>query len=307
MGVGLSTSWNAFHCPKAQDLVDEIAALGFQEIELSFNLTEKIVGNIARQVQQHKIEIVSLHNYCPIPEGLSLKEALPDCYSLASINEEERRKAVRFTKRTIDTAKALGARAVVLHAGRVEMPDATRDLIALYLKVGKDALEFQKTKAAFFAEREKRAASFFENTLRSLEELNSHAQERGINLGIENRFYCREIPSFEEMGIILNKFSGSSIKYWHDTGHARIMENLGIVRQNGYLDAYGQDICGIHIHNMVSCRDHQAPRSGEIDFSDLPEYLNKDTLKIIEAHYPASADELREGKKFLETLFDGKV
>jgi len=305
--VGLSTSWNAFRCPKAKDLVDEISALGFQEIELSFNLTAGIVEDIAKIIQKQKIKIVSLHNYCPIPEGLPPKEALPDCYSLASIHEEERKIAVQYSKRTIDTASRLAAKVVVLHAGRVEMPDATRDLIALYLKRGKDTKDFQERKSVFLKERENRARPFFENALRSLEELGRYAQEKRVKLGIENRVYYREIPSFEEVAIILKKLSGAQINYWHDTGHAHIMENLGIIRQKEYLDAYSQDMCGIHIHNVVACHDHRAPQSGEIDFSGLPNYLNKDTLKIIEAHYPAGAEELKEGKKFLEVLLDGKL
>ena len=307
MGVGLSTSWNAFRCPKAEDLLKEIAALGFQEIELSFNLTSGVVGDVAEAAGQHKIQILSLHNYCPIPEGLPPEEALPDCFSLASTNEEERKKAVHYTKKTIDAAATLAAKAVVLHTGRVEMPDATRELIALYIKGGRDTGEFQHLKSTFFAERERRAAPFFDNVLRSLEELVRYAQDKGLGLGIENRFYCREIPSFRELGVILNKFKGSCIKYWHDTGHARIMENLGIIRTNEYLQAYSQDMRGTHLHNVFACSDHRPPQAGEIDFSDLARYVNRDTLKIIEAHHPASAAELIEGRKFLEVLFDGKL
>lgn len=304
--MGLSTSWNAFRCPKAQDLVKEIAALGFQEIELSFNLTSGIVKDIVRFARQEKIKIVSLHNYCPIPEGLPVKEALPDCFSLASINEEERKKAIRYTKRSIDTANGLAAKVVVLHTGRVEMVDATRELIALYLQGGRESGEFQQLKSTFFAERERRVAPFFDNILRSLEELVRYAQDKGIKLGIENRFYCREIPSFREFELILNRFRGSPVSYWHDSGHARVMENLGIVRHNEYLQAYGKDMSGMHLHNVLACRDHRSPQAGEIDFSDLARFVTPDTLKIIEAHHPASAAELIEAKKFLEVLFDGK-
>lgn len=307
MGVGLSTSWNAFRCSRAKGLIDEINALGFKEIELSFNLTAGIVADIAKLTQKQKIKIVSLHNYCPIPKGLSPKEALPDCYSLASTNEEERKTAVRYSKRTIDTASALGSQAVVLHLGRVEMADSTRDLIALFLKTGKNTQDFQEVKSDFIKARKARAQPFFENALRSLQELSHHAQDKGIKLGIENRFYYREIPSFEELAIIFDKFRGAPINYWHDTGHAYIMENLGIVRHQEYLDTYGQRMCGIHIHNVLHCLDHRAPQSGEIDFSDLTNYITKDTLKIIEAHHPASGEELKEGKKFLEVLLYGKL
>ncbi len=305
MGVGLSTSWNAFRCKKGQNLIDEIKALGFQEIELSFNLTFKLVKEIADSAGQLNIRIVSLHNYCPIPEDLPPEEALPDCYSLASINEEERKKALHYTKRTIDTANMLGAKIVVLHLGRVEMPDATKDLIAIYLKGGKNTKEFRGLKNTFLKDRDKRAKPFFENALRSLEELSHYARDNDIGLGIENRFYYREIPSFQEISVILNKFKGSPLNYWHDTGHAHVMESLGIVKQKDYLDCYAQDMFGIHIHNVLDCRDHRAPQQGEIDFKDFTNYLNKNILKIIEAHQPASAEEVKEGKKYIETLLNG--
>lgn len=302
MGFGLSTSWNASGCDDAKKLIFEIKSLGFQEIELSFNLTSAMVEDIASLVDQGQIRVLSVHNFCPIPEGIERSVALPDYYSLSSLSEEERQSSLRYTKRTIDTASRLKAKAVVLHTGRVEIPDKTRELIQYYEQGLKDSAGFRRLKEQVIKERQERLKPYFENALKSLEELNRHAAKSKISLGVETRFYYREIPNFPEIGIILKEFKGSNLFYWHDTGHAQVMENLSFVSHKEFLDAYAKDMLGIHLHGIVGCQDHQAPLKGGCDFKLLKPYLQPDTIKIIEAHLPATGEELKESRVFLEKL-----
>lgn len=303
MAFALSTAWNALRHEQGKELIREIQAMGFSEIELSFNLTSQIVKDIEELVRHNQMRVVSLHNFCPIPLGFSKEEALPDCLSLAAFEENQRKKAVTQTKKTIATALRLKAKAVVLHSGRVEVPERTHLLLRLFAKGQKESAEFKTLQQDILAERQRYANPFFENALRSLEELNRFVQNEKIFLGIETRFYCREIPNFTEIGIILKHFAGGNIFYWHDTGHAQVMENLGFAKHKEYLDLYGSQMLGIHLHGVKGCLDHQALTQSEDDLRWIKPYLKKEALKVIEVHPEVSAAEVEKSKEFLENLF----
>ncbi len=122
-------------------------------------------------------------------------------------------------------------------------------------------------------------------------------------MGIENRIYIREIPSFEEIKIFLSNFHKKGVGYWHDTGHAYLLEKLGFAKHIDYLKTYNKHLLGIHLHDVKEFDDHKAPFTGEINFKKLIPYIKKDTIKVIEAHKPATAKEIISARKKLEKLF----
>jgi hypothetical protein len=60
---------------------------------------------------------------------------------------------------------------------------------------------------------------------------------------------------------------------------------------------------GIHLHDIKGIDDHRAPLKGEFDFALLKPYVRSDTLKVLEPHYPATAEDITRGRKYLEKLF----
>lgn len=308
MACAVSTSWNAFRHTDGTALVSELKALGFEEIELSFNLTPAIVGQIQGLAEQQLIRVTSVHNFCPIPDGVLPQHALPDHFSVASLDEEQRRAAVAQTKVSIDTVKRLGGRAVVMHCGRVELLDETRELIALFNGIGPLAEGYLQLKEALIRRRAESAGKHMQSLLRSLDELNSYAAVRGIKLGLETRYYYCELPLPDELQEVFRRFGPESqIGYWHDAGHARCLQNMGFISSDQeFLRRFGPRLLGMHVHDIKGVNDHQAVGEGEIDFKSLAAWRPRQCIDVIEVHRSASSQQLQRSRQILEGLGYGR-
>lgn len=293
----LSTSWNASRHRSGLDIVREIQSLGFDTIELSFALPRAIVDEIVVAKDAGAVAVSSLHNICPLPDEISPADASPDYYSLASPDRSVREHAVAVTKETIRYAARLGARAVVLHLGRVDIPDRLRALAA----ASGDAARFEPIKRAMIAEREAHKTGYLDRVIASLDELVPFGRDAGVALGAENRYHYREIPLIDEFETIFSAFAPTDLGYWHDVGHAQTFENLGLARHRDYLERFANRLLGVHLHDILQpMDDHRAPGCGTLDFAMLKPYLRRDTIRVIEAHAPATADEIRRGIAHLE-------
>ena len=122
-------------------------------------------------------------------------------------------------------------------------------------------------------------------------------------MGVENRYYYQEIPDFEEIGIIMDRFSKGSIRYWHDVGHAVCWEELGVVPRDTFLRMFSNRMLGIHLHDVVGVRDHRVPLSGNFDFTRLKPYVSGETLKVVEAFVPAPEEDVVRGMAYIQECF----
>lgn len=296
----LSTSWNWRRHNNGYDLVKEIRSAGFDFIELNFALTKKIVDEVLSLKRSSEINITSLHNMCPLPPEIEPARASPDQYALSSCDDDERGRAVSIAKNTIDYAEALGAKAVVLHAGRVPVKDRMRDLAASF----GNTTAFNELKDRMIAERSAKVGPYLDSTIKSLKELAPYAKKKKIFLAIENRYYHREIPAPDEFETIFRNFDKDDLCYWHDVGHAEVFERLGLARHQESLDKLATRLIGVHLHDIINLiDDHNAPGIGTFDFVRLKPYIKADTIKVIEVNQSADVAKIRSSVKYLKEIF----
>jgi hypothetical protein len=162
-----------------REVIQAILDLGAELIELEYRITPPMLQEILPLLKKRQVSVLSLHNFFPLPEGLPKREASGDIFSLSSPEKEERELAVKYTRRTIEWAQELEAKAVVLHLGKTLFHSPMETLKKLY-----DEKKIQSAEGkAFITEQKKlRAAQsrpYLDSALWCLEKLAKEA-EKGL-------------------------------------------------------------------------------------------------------------------------------
>jgi sugar phosphate isomerase/epimerase len=297
--IGLSTVWTSRDARSGEKLLGPILDLGFEGVELEYRISEQLYEEIRPRIRNNAVQVLSIHNYFPVPPMIPPERVSGDCFSLSSLDREERDNGVSYTFRTIEAAHDLEARAVVLHLGRVETDLPKNGLQQLY----RETTSNDAVAKLLQQEREERSRfrdPHLDALLFSLERIVKRAEQLGVILGIENRYYFQEMPDTEEIGIILDQFRGGPIGYWHDSGHAAVFEALGILQHEALLKRHAAHLVGAHLHDAHGIDDHKPPGQGEIDFEMVKGYLPEGAIKIMEIQPSARGNEILDGLDFLK-------
>lgn len=299
--LGISTSWRSREITDGRSLINDMLSLELDGLELEYRITETALNDMRPILNEHNTNIFSIHNFFPVPDIIPQGKGNGDLFLLSSKNSEERANAVKYTIKSMQHAVELGAKVVVLHLGRTPIETIKMKLFQFYDEKMTNSKEYVKFMREAKSLRNEAKEATFNFLLQSLDKVLREGERYGIKIGIENRYYFREYPDFDEIGYILDKFEGALLGYWHDVGHAKVNENLGIIGANTYLEAYGEKLLGMHLHDVKGYTDHIAPGSGDLDFDSLKKYLKPETLKIIEVHPKVDRESLVNGIEFLRT------
>jgi sugar phosphate isomerase/epimerase len=300
--LGFSTAWLSQTVNTGDELLQRLHELGVVFLELEYRLTEKLFSDIKPRLRVKNFKVLSIHNFFPFPSEYSHLKPSGDLFLLSSVDQEERKKAVQFTVKTMQTAHDLECPAVVLHLGKIDMESYHEQFCRYFDSKLVDSPEMGSFISGVKSERKHKQKKFLDAVLFSLDTLAREAEKLNVRLGIENRYYFHEIPDFEETGIILQKFAGSTIGYWHDIGHGHVQDRLGMQSHREILEAYQEYLFGCHLHDANGYNDHKAPGKGEIDFSWFRKYLKDETLRVLEVNPRTSFEEIKEGFAFLKDV-----
>ncbi len=276
--------------------------LGFPAVEINYVIPPQGVDEL---IASDHVSVVSLHS--PTPRVKVMDDRWSDDLNLAALNEREREYAVRLACDTIDRAVSAGARYIVVHLGGIEtegksrMFESERRLRRLFDSGVRSGDEVEDLHRQALLERRRGAIQNLPQARRSLADIADYASsaDRPITVGLENRFHYHEFPSVDETHELLAGYPPDLVGFWLDVGHTEVMDRLGLVPKNRWLDELGQRCIGVHLHDVDGLADHRAPGLGDVDWSYIARGLPPDVPRVFEINQKTPEDAVAAAIPFL--------
>jgi sugar phosphate isomerase/epimerase len=306
MELAISTHWNAHQHGCGEAMVDEILELGLSRMELGYDLTRDLVPGVTEAIKNERITVTSVHNYCPIPMGAP--QGHPELFLFSSSDARTRERAITHTLETARFAAAMGAKTVVVHAGRIEMKPITPKLIALAENGKQDSRRYEKLKMKLLTKRDAKAARHKEYLYDCLEKMLPDLESRQVSLALEKQPSREAMPTETEMLDIAQHFESPFIRHWYDAGHGKIRDNLGMVASIRWLQRLEPWLAGMHLHDVqFPARDHIMPPQGGMDFELLRPFFRDNLPLVLEPAPGTPRDYIMEAIRLLQAPQDTGV
>ncbi|WP_145051938.1 sugar phosphate isomerase/epimerase [Paenibacillus xylanexedens] len=297
-----STCWNIRKHTVGEDMIREIAELGFSRVELNYNVTKEMLTTIEPMIERGEIGISSVHNTFPHDPD---PDYGTDSVLLGFEDEAKRQRAIELLVGSAEYAHRYGGEAVVVHPGEVPFPeDISKDLSKFYNEEGPDSPKYRSKWEELMERRQALSSGYVEKIIVSLDEVCNRAAAKGLNVrfGIETRSRPQQIPTLAEAKTIIQALKGAPVGIWYDTGHAIMMDRLGLYDSVGEMQGLMDDIVGVHIHETLGLSDHWCPyvHSKDMHFYDayLP-MIERAQVKVYELKSACQPGEIHESHDLL--------
>ena len=283
-------------------MIREIADLGFRRVELNYNVTKEMLTTIEPMIERGEIGISSVHNTFPHDPD---PDYGTDSILLGFEDEVKRKRAIELLVESAEYAQRYGGEAVVVHPGEVPFPeDISKDLGKIYNEEGPNSPKYRSKWAELMERREALSSRYVEKIIASLDEVCNRAAAKGLDVrfGIETRSRPQQIPTLAEAKTIITALKGAPVGIWYDTGHAIMMDRMGLYDSVGEMQGLMDDIVGVHIHETLGLSDHWCPyvHSKDMNFYDayLP-MIRRAQVKVYELKSACTAEEIHESHDLL--------
>lgn len=288
--LAFSTNWNASRHHDGAMIVSEILDMGFDTIELGHGLSVSQLHGIRGSFAKGGFNVVSVHNFCPMPVEIPVDN--PDCYEFTSHRPQERDRALKLTRQTMETAGEFGARFVVLHLGRIQrLRGMTEGLLGQLRAKGSADRSYNRSKLKAVMTRERVSGLYLQRVKMALEPLVEEAAKKNLTLVVENRSAFEAVPTERELLELMSHFDSPHLRYWHDFGHAQLRESLGLLDHAQWLGEIAPYAAGAHLQDAKwPDEDHLVPYKGEIPFDRLVPLLPSSIPYVLELSREASPE-----------------
>jgi sugar phosphate isomerase/epimerase len=247
------------------DEIEEIAALGFEYLELAMDPPYAHFSNI-RENQDTILKALNTH-------GMKLVCHLPTFVSIADLTESIRTASLNEMLNSLEVAAQLNAMKVVLHPGHIGG-------LGVYVKDTVLTYGFE-----------------------SLEVIIAKAEQLGLCVCLENmfpRFQTFFAP--RHFSKIFKRFP--DLKLTLDTGHANI-DSQDTNRVSDFITTFGHRIGHVHLSDNFGKRDDHLPLGkGIVDFNEIAGALNAcgydDTITL--EIFSEDRQQLLSGKKAFQAM-----
>lgn len=295
--AALSTMWGVGQKMPFIDTFAEGRKMGFARFELNHAISAQMLT----EIDFNRYRAGNVHDPCPA--HLSMNELKEKDWLISSLDEDNRKKGIEVTIKTIDLAVSLGSNSVIIHPGQINGDRSMdRQLRAMYEKGLKGTPEYETLKKTMMIDRKNKATPYIEATVKSLQEIIDYARSVKMSLGLENRYRYYDIPVMDEMEVLLALCDEPWYGFQYDVGHAQTLSALGLCDHEEWLKKFGKRIIGIHLHDVKGITDHQAPGLGDVDFAMIAPYLPEFVYRTLEVGSQATPIEITNGMELLVDL-----
>ncbi len=277
------------------------AEAGYDAIEISHSTQ---TGKLRQIIDCAALPITSVHQ--PAPWVRHHDGRGNSHCNLAAVDADERNAAIDYAVESIDWAARIGVDRLVVHLGQVgDEPEMFAEELEMRRMFDSERAEdprFEELRNAAMRRREQERGPYLAAAKEALKSLVREAERHGIAIGLENRYHYHEIPLVDEYEELLDGFTLEQAGYWHDVGHAEVLDRLGFVDKRSWLDAHSMRTIGAHLHDVLGIGDHRAPGDGDVDWDYVVAGLNHLPRYTLEINQHQPDERVGDAIAFLERL-----
>jgi sugar phosphate isomerase/epimerase len=299
-----STCWNIKRHDAGRAMVEEIKALGFQRVELNYNVTREMMETIEPMIEMGEIGISSVHNTFP---HIADPDYGTDSVLLGFDDDDKRQRAIELLVQSAEYAHRYGGQAVVVHPGEIPFDYNIDSELKKLWREGEgqgSSDSYRKLWTEMLDRREALSDAYLRTIQQSLEQVCELIAKKGYNvaLGIETRSRCYQMPTLQEAKTVIDRMKGAPVYLWYDIGHGMMMGRMGLYDNVNEVKAMKDYIIGVHIHETIELSDHWCPyvHSKDLDYFDhFIDIIKAAPIKVYELKAACQPAEIEESHRIL--------